>query len=424
VAGSVVLNTAIGLFFVFLTASLICTGVLEYISKRLNKRGDYLLRGLREMLDIPPATPGASSPEPVPPPAPLGLLEEGKTRDKLNRLSTECLGLGAELKRADPASYRPSAPLADLVLAHPVIATLHRPSRPGTPVPATAARPEQPETRRREGVIARVRSRFSGRRDEMHLASYISGRTFAGALIDLVGPDEADKADLRRFRESVEKLDKTIPARSALLAIIRDARGDIDRLRSGIEQWYDEQMARVSGWYKRWAQWRLFLAGAILAVVANVHALDIAHALYRDEPVRQAVVAKALPAEGCPAEGPERESCLAAQRTILEDLPLPLGWDIEGAMADCAAYHGGNSCLRRPWLSVPVLADALRDTGLVGVILTLLGWLTTAAAVSFGAPFWFDALNRLGSLRTAGRRPVEPNSGGSEGSEATVRASP
>jgi hypothetical protein len=40
-------------------------------------------------------------------------------------------------------------------------------------------------------------------------------------------------------------------------------------------------------------------------------------------------------------------------------------------------------------------------------LLTLAGWLLTAVAVSFGAPFWFDALNKLGSLRTAGRRPGE-----------------
>ena len=36
----------------------------------------------------------------------------------------------------------------------------------------------------------------------------------------------------------------------------------------------------------------------------------------------------------------------------------------------------------------------------------LLGWLLTAFAVSFGAPFWFDALSKLGSLRTSGPKPT------------------
>ena len=38
-------------------------------------------------------------------------------------------------------------------------------------------------------------------------------------------------------------------------------------------------------------------------------------------------------------------------------------------------------------------------------LLRVLGWAITAFAVSFGAPFWFEALSRLGSLRNAGTRP-------------------
>jgi hypothetical protein len=34
------------------------------------------------------------------------------------------------------------------------------------------------------------------------------------------------------------------------------------------------------------------------------------------------------------------------------------------------------------------------------------GWVLTALAVTLGAPFWFDLLNRLVNLRSSGRRPV------------------
>ena len=37
----------------------------------------------------------------------------------------------------------------------------------------------------------------------------------------------------------------------------------------------------------------------------------------------------------------------------------------------------------------------------------LIGWLLTMLAVSLGAPFWFDMLNRLLSIRGAGRAPRE-----------------
>jgi hypothetical protein len=40
----------------------------------------------------------------------------------------------------------------------------------------------------------------------------------------------------------------------------------------------------------------------------------------------------------------------------------------------------------------------------------LLGWLLTVLALSLGAPFWFDVLNRFMNLRNAGRAPDEPRS--------------
>jgi hypothetical protein len=38
-------------------------------------------------------------------------------------------------------------------------------------------------------------------------------------------------------------------------------------------------------------------------------------------------------------------------------------------------------------------------------LVKVLGWLVTGLAVSLGAPFWFDLLNRVVDLRGAGRRP-------------------
>jgi len=404
-AGSVVLNTAIGLIFVFLTASLICSGILEYISKVLNKRGDYLLRGLRERLDIPPATPGESS---CPPPSTLSnsLSERSGTRQMLNRLATAGAQMPMGMAAAGEGTFTPAGPLADLVLAHPVVASLHRPSRPGQPVTSTGG----------------LSSRMFRRRKDMHIASYLSAQTFATALLDLFVPDATGKTSPDRIRKVIEKLDKNIPGRAALLALLRDAEGDADRFRKALEHWYDEQMARVSGWYKRWAQWRLFVAGALLAVLMNVNSLGIAQTLYRDEPVRNVVVSQAVAAEGCPAQaGEERQQCLANQRTILRDLPLPLGWGIDKATADCKAYNQGKSCVSHPWLALPFVTDALSRTGFVTAGSTVVGWLLTGAAVSFGAPFWFDALSKLGSLRTAGQRPG-PASGDAGGTSAQSRS--
>jgi len=39
-----------------------------------------------------------------------------------------------------------------------------------------------------------------------------------------------------------------------------------------------------------------------------------------------------------------------------------------------------------------------------------LGWLITALAISLGAPFWFDLLNKFVQLRQVGTRPADPQS--------------
>ena len=46
--------------------------------------------------------------------------------------------------------------------------------------------------------------------------------------------------------------------------------------------------------------------------------------------------------------------------------------------------------------------DGLPGWGAGGWIAHVLGWLFTAAAVSLGAPFWFDLLSRVAKLRGTG----------------------
>ena len=376
--GSVVLDTVIGLIFVFLTASLISSAAIEWLGNRLNKRGEFLLRGLRELLDIPPATPGHPTAEgTVLPSGRGGLIPRKGRRSAIQRLATEGAELGDRLAEGKPDG--PISPLADLVLAHPIIASLHRPAHPGRP---------PTERTRRTG--------------SMHLASYVSAEAFARSLLDLLGA-----TSVRQLRTRIENLPDDLPARDALLSLVRGAGGGIDSFREAVERWYDEQMGRVSGWYKRWTQRNLLIVGALLAVLMNVNALAITKALYQDEPIRQAVVAQAVSTQGCPAQaGPEREACLSAQQEVLRDLQLPLGWNFDQAGAACQS-HSGSACSWRFWNWIPFWSSEMARDGIDGILLTILGWLLTAVAVSFGAPFWFDALSKLGSLRTAGRRPGE-----------------
>jgi hypothetical protein len=92
-----VVNVALGLIFVFLTSALVCSAAVEWIGNVLNKRGDYLLRGLRELLDIPPSAPSeADAPGTVAGSGGDFLIEKDDRRRRLQELSVT----GTELRTA------------------------------------------------------------------------------------------------------------------------------------------------------------------------------------------------------------------------------------------------------------------------------------------------------------------------------------
>src|SRR4051812_6236532 len=51
--GSPVLGTAVGLVVLFATTALLCSGIVEWLSNRLELRAKYLLTGMRALLEAP-----------------------------------------------------------------------------------------------------------------------------------------------------------------------------------------------------------------------------------------------------------------------------------------------------------------------------------------------------------------------------------
>ncbi|MEX2565436.1 MAG: hypothetical protein WD431_05805 [Cyclobacteriaceae bacterium] len=41
------------------------------------------------------------------------------------------------------------------------------------------------------------------------------------------------------------------------------------------------------------------------------------------------------------------------------------------------------------------------------ILYSLLGWIITAFAITLGAPFWFDLLKRVMSIRASGEKPED-----------------
>ncbi len=177
----------------------------------------------------------------------------------------------------------------------------------------------------------------------------------------------------------VVKMLEMVPGdlRVKLLAVARDVGTEFTDIRAGIEDWYERNMAAASAWYRKQTRWFLFLAGLVMAISLNVDAVNAATTLYRDESVRDGLVAVAEQVSAIECDDPstagQDPATDATERSVID--------------LDCFRAQLGDS------VAFPVGWDGV-DTSFGAWLLRGFGWLFVATAVTLGAPFWFDLLGR------------------------------
>jgi hypothetical protein len=335
---SPVVDVVIAVVLTLALTALVASAIVEWLGNLTRKRAKYLLRGLRNMLDAKGFDAAAGKRGPL-----AGAEAEKELYDKA-------------LTPTDGTTR--DGGLTALVFDHPMLRAMMQP-RP------TAA-----------GERTRV-------------PPYVPAETFSRALLDTLAPPDGGPLTLDRVRTAVAGLDESMPARQALLGLVDQSRASLDDFRAGVEHWYDAQMDRVSGWYKRWAKRWLLVVALGLCLAANIDAYAIAGTLYRDPALRAAAVGQVQQGSICAGtDADDRASCVRELVGAVDGTGRILWWpqDCPRTPSACVAQPGQDPDAR-DWL------------------LKLLGLALTAAAAAAGAPFWFDLLNRLVNLRTTGRRP-------------------
>ena len=149
------------------------------------------------------------------------------------------------------------------------------------------------------------------------------------------------------------------PIRGATLAVV-DVRAELER-------WFNDAMDRLSGVYKRKLVTINLVLATCVVIVIGVDTIAIATVLWQEQGMRATLAASAT----------QTTSPVTAEDAIntLSQFNLPLGW----------------GTLPNNWLEW---------------VLKIVGLVISVLAVSLGAPFWFDVLNRVGSLRAAGPVPT------------------
>jgi hypothetical protein len=218
--------------------------------------------------------------------------------------------------------------------------------------------------------------------------------------MDLVVPNASGQTTMDGIPERIKNMPVAPgPLKDSLQSMAASANGDIDRFRTSIENWYDDHMARVSGWYKRRTTLITFIAGGILVLLLNINAITIGRALYSDSATRTAVSAVAAQGNPCPASS-DQQSCLSALEKRVSDAAqagLPLGWGIVPA---CTVQGAKCGWLEQHGITTP------GDGSWWQVFLAVLGFLATIVALAPGAQFWFGLAVKLNSLRASGPPPA------------------
>lgn len=203
---------------------------------------------------------------------------------------------------------------------------------------------------------------------------------------------------------------KTLPPSAK--SLIDDIKADAASARSRAEAWFDACMDRVSGGYRRNAQWISRGFSVALVVGLNVNTIAMAEQLWGDQVAKDLAVtrAKALLAK-CPNSDTPNEpptplppstpvvaaTSSASQPATREGVP--------SSECETAVLANADTDLPLPlgWTSV-ARAEFSRNIGTI--FWGLLGMFLSVVLVGLGAPFWFDLLRRIApGIQQTGPKP-------------------
>ncbi|GMQ31103.1 hypothetical protein [Algoriphagus confluentis] len=221
-------------------------------------------------------------------------------------------------------------------------------------------------------------------------ASYIPSKVFSGVLLDLVN-DKDLPYDLSSLQESVVTSDLPEDLKRKLLQSISEAKNGLEDVKRDIEGWFNDCMDRISGTYKKKAQYFIVIISTAVVIFLNVDTINIIQYLY-NHPAESAALADRI-SENIQSLDPKTNAALpdslGTEKKIdlkikelkeiqasLDATKLPFGWQ-----------KGDGEVSFREFTN------------------KLLGLIFSIIAGIVGAPFWFQILNKLVNLRGAGAKP-------------------
>jgi hypothetical protein len=255
---------------------------------------------------------------------------------------------------------------------------------------------------------ALINPRFNGattaKKDLYKLPAYIDSDHFAAAFMDVANLAAKAPGEIETQIASIP--DTQI--KQLLAGIFDRALGRPEAMRKELANWFDSCMDRVGGAYKRDAQMVTFGVALIIAAALNVSAIRVGMALWDQPELAKRVAATVATATADAAKADATKSDATKTPTAqdalntLEAVNLPIGWPA-AAKQDAPPPPSPNTVAAHD----NIFGESGKVYGCGWWITTVLGWFVTAGATLFGAPFWFDALQKITRLKGAGASPSD-----------------
>jgi hypothetical protein len=221
--------------------------------------------------------------------------------------------------------------------------------------------------------------------------SYLTAEIFSDTLIQLIKDKGTGTTDMEKVAFSLKY--NTHHIQLATLRHLSDmfdnSAGNIFLFKDKIKQWYNETQDRATGWYKRKLQLILFWLGFVIAIIFNVDSIRIAQILSKDREARDKMVEIGIQ--------------LYQDTARYRDYVMPNGNTVHSHQLLDTSF----ARIKKDIDDASHVLGLGWPKGTKFSLASFIGLFITALMLSIGAPFWFDLLKKLVSLRGAGVKPEE-----------------
>lgn len=255
--------------------------------------------------------------------------------------------------------------------------------------------------------------KYLGQNKSRSKPSYLSARNFSKVLIDLLRGENVSLAqnispliqkalsdEKTQWGDGVQISPQTL---SFLKSLWIEAQSDVEKFTKLVEQWFDDTMERATGWFKKKTQLILFIIGFSFAIVFNIDSISIAGKLGKDPKLAAQIADNAgvfiqnnkelINQLGAASETMAKDSLEAFAKRNKELLDMSTKLFNENITES-------NKLLGLGWTKTSKNGEEFNFESNFHWW-SIFGWLISALAISLGAPFWFDLLNKLMQLRSS-----------------------